>query len=123
MSESRSARKKYKKLSEPSLLAIDRFLRGYLAGKRILELDHDVGETFSSETIPDEDTALSRKEAQSNMEAVRLLVMSMDCSVERLFLYYHYISGLSMERCSERLNLSRSSVYRAKRRALLMAAE
>jgi DNA-directed RNA polymerase specialized sigma24 family protein len=44
-----------------------------------------------------------------------------DCR-EKLFLYYHYISGMSMERTAELLGISPRTAYRLRLRALDYAA-
>jgi hypothetical protein len=59
--------------------------------------------------------------ARARMFDVRHFILSLDNSDEKLFLYYHYVKGESVERCSELLGLSRRSGFRMKNRALAMA--
>ena len=41
----------------------------------------------------------------------------------KIFLRYHYIHGYTIEECSEKMYVSRSTAYRLKKRALRFAAE
>ncbi len=56
--------------------------------------------------------------AKSTLDFVRSLP---DCR-EKLFIYYHYISGLSVERTAELLSISPRTAYRLRWRALEFAA-
>ncbi|MBQ9112294.1 MAG: hypothetical protein IJY08_01815 [Clostridia bacterium] len=59
--------------------------------------------------------------ARARMFSVRHFILDLDNSNEKLFLYYHYVKGESVERCSELLGVSRRSGFRIKNRALSMA--
>lgn len=41
----------------------------------------------------------------------------------KIFLKYHYVLGYTIEECSEKMYVSRSTAYRLKKRALRFAAE
>jgi hypothetical protein len=61
--------------------------------------------------------------ARARMFEIRHNIMSLDNCDEKLMLYYHYIKGETIERCSELIGVSRSSGFRMNRRGLLMLAE
>lgn len=56
------------------------------------------------------------------MFALRRFVLSLTRQKEKLFLFYHYIHGESVERCAELMDISRRTAYRLKIRALEYAA-
>ena len=60
--------------------------------------------------------------AHARMFEIRHFIMTMQNSNEKLFLYYHYVRGDSVDRCAELIGISRSSAYRLKDRALVVAA-
>ena len=49
--------------------------------------------------------------------------MSMQNCDEKLMLYNIFVKGHSVERCAELMGISRSSAFRLKKRALVLAAE
>ena len=55
------------------------------------------------------------------MFEIRRFVLSLGNCNEKLFLFYHYIHGESVERCGELLKISRRSAFRLKKRALAFA--
>ena len=61
--------------------------------------------------------------ARARMYEVRHFIMSMHNCDEKLFLYYRYIKGETVERCAEMLGISRASGFRMRKRALLMACK
>lgn len=61
--------------------------------------------------------------AHAKMFEVRHFIMSMQNSNEKLLLYYHYVKCDSVDRCAELLGISRSSAFRLKKRALVLAAD
>lgn len=62
-------------------------------------------------------------EVSGMLDSVRTFVLALPDSTEKLFLYYHYIQGESMERCSEILGVALRSMYRIRLRALNLAAD
>ena len=60
----------------------------------------------------------SEGEARMKMFEIRRFVLSLGNCNEKLFLFYHYIHGESVERCAELMKISRRSAFRLKRRAL-----
>ena len=100
----------------------DNYLRGYQTNRKLLRLDRYEKEYFHTDENDFEaygETPLAR----ARMFEIRHFVMGMQNSDEKLLLYYHYIRGESVEKCSELLGISRSSGFRLKKRALALAAQ
>ena len=57
-----------------------------------------------------------------NMFEVRRFVLSLSDSNEKLFLFYHYIHGASVEKTADLMGISRRSAFRLKKRSLEYAA-
>jgi DNA-directed RNA polymerase specialized sigma24 family protein len=66
----------------------------------------------------DGDAPPEAREARQKIREIRSFVTSMPDSREKLFLFYHYIGGRSMERCAEMFGVAERSIYRIRRRAL-----
>lgn len=110
-----------KKIDSEKLMETDQYLRGYQANRRLLRLDRYEREFFGyrelSEEIPAEIPM-----ARTKMFEIRYFIMSLKNGEEKLFLYYHYIRGESVEKCAELFGISRATAFRLKRRALREAA-
>lgn len=63
----------------------------------------------------------SEGQIRMKMFEIRRFVLSLGNCNEKLFLFYHYVHGESVERCAELLKISRRSAFRLKRRALAFA--
>lgn len=59
----------------------------------------------------------------ARMFEIKLFISSLDSGDEKMFLYYYYIKGLTMEKCAKALGISRRSVYRLKLKSLDIALE
>ena len=97
------------------------FLKGYSLNRKLLVLDRyekQFMKASGAEEMLISEVALARP----RMYEVRNFIMSLDNSDEKLLLYYHFVRGESVEKCSELLGISRSSGFRLKNRALDMAA-
>ena len=100
------------------------YLKSYTFNRRLAELEKYEREYFEDEMSEWEREAPSDIPlALARMFEIRHFVMDMENSDEKLFLYYRYIKDESVERCAELLNISRSSAYRMRERALRMARE
>lgn len=98
------------------------YLSGYQTNRKLLRLDRYEKKYFH----PDENDFEAYGEtplARARMFEIRHFIMSLKNSDEKLMLYYHYIKGESIERCGELLGIGRSSAFRMRRRALIMAGE
>ena len=60
--------------------------------------------------------------ASAMMFDIRRFVLSLSSGNEKLFLFYHYIHGLSVGRIAELMGISRRSAFRMKQRAIEYAA-
>ncbi len=116
-------------MDENSKIAIDKliektdnYLSGYQTNRKLLRLDRYEKEYFHTDENDFEaygETPLAR----ARMFEIRHFIMSLKNSDEKLMLYYHYIKGESIERCGELLGIGRSTAFRMRRRALIMAGE
>lgn len=100
----------------------DNYLRGYQMNRKLLRLDRYEKEYFHTSEKDFEaygETPLAR----ARMFEIRHFIMSLKNSDEKLMLYYHYIKSESIERCGELLGIGRSTAFRMRRRALIMAGE
>ena len=101
---------------------MDNYLKSYGLNQKFLRLDryerNFFGYKTSEDALPGELTLVRAK-----MYEVRHFIMSLENGEEKLILYYHYIRGESIEKCSELLGIARCSGFRLKKRALLLAWE
>ncbi|MBE6556109.1 MAG: hypothetical protein E7664_00010 [Ruminococcaceae bacterium] len=107
---------------DPLAQTAENYLKGYMLNRKLVRLERYEKEYFS----PDDSDLEAFGEAplaRARMYEIRHFVMSLANSDEKLFLYYHYIKGESVERCGELLHLSRASAFRLKSRALARAVE
>lgn len=103
-------------VSEAQILAADQYLKRYRLHSRLLRLS----EYERRKGIADApwEASLSRAE----LFRIRQFIMSLENCDEKIFLYYYYVRGASMEECAELLGIARSSIYRLRPRALSLAA-
>ncbi|MBP3314183.1 MAG: hypothetical protein J6M03_00030 [Clostridia bacterium] len=105
---------------------VENYLRTYAFYKKLLMLDKYEQDYFAKPKTQYPE-ALDRPSeialAHAKMFEVRHFIMSMQNCNEKLLLYYHYVRGDSVERCAELIGISRSSAFRLKKRALILAAE
>jgi DNA-directed RNA polymerase specialized sigma subunit len=104
---------------------VENYLRTYGFYRKLLRLDKYEQEYFGTQNqFPDVlDRSSEAALAHARMFDVRHFIMSMQNSDEKLFLYTHYVKGDSVEKCAELLGISRSSAFRLKKRALIVAAD
>ncbi len=95
---------------------INRYLREYRRAESELRAYN-----FTKKFSPDRGE--SDTPFRAKMYEIKLFVATLPQGCERMFLYYYYIKGLTMERCAEALGISRRSVYRLKLKALDFALE
>ena len=116
------AKEPTKKINEDIIRQTDTYLRGYMLNRRMLQLNiYENKQSLNSEWEEESPGELSM--ARARMFEIRHNIMSLDNCDEKLMLYYHYIKGETIERCSELIGVSRSSGFRMNRRGLLMLAE
>lgn len=61
--------------------------------------------------------------ARARMFEIRHFILSLPNSTEKILLYLHYINCEPIERCASIMNLSRSSAFRLKNRAIELACK
>ena len=110
------------KISELEIKEADNYLRGYALNMKLLRLDRYERTYFGYRDNEDNTAFNDAPLARARMFEIRHFVMEMKNSDEKLLLYYHYIRGESVEKCAELLGISRSSAFRLKKRALMLAA-
>ena len=59
---------------------------------------------------------------QAKLYEIRAFILSLPDGNEKLFLYYYYVHRESILRCAEMLYVSRATIYRLKKNALMTAA-
>ena len=107
-------------ISQDEIRSIDNYLRGYQIYSKLLKLDRYERSYFGykdGEGVESGDALL----AKAKMFEIRHFISEMKNSDEKLLLYYHYIRGEPVEKCAELLGISRSSGFRLKKRALVLA--
>lgn len=102
----------------------EKYLKGYMLNKKLVELENYEKKYFGDNELEWEkelpgDLSLAR----ARMFEVRHFVLSFENCEEKLFLYYRYIKGESVENCAELLGVSRSTAYRIKDKALELVAK
>ena len=100
----------------------ENYLKGYQLNRKLIRLDRYEKEYLSADES-DLEAFGEAPLARARMFEIRHFVMKMENSEEKLFLYYRYIKGQTMERCAELLGVSRSTAFRMKSRALEKASE
>ena len=104
---------------------IQSFLRGYGTNARFLTLDKYEKTYFGGGKyhLDAENAPLDIPLARARMFEVRHFILDLDNSDEKLFLYFRYVKGETMDRCAELLGVSRRTAYRLHERALKLAYE
>ena len=102
---------------------VQSYLEEYGASRKLLRLENYEKQFFGGAPYsePDIDILSEAPFARAKMYGVRHFILSIKNSDEKLFLYYRYVKGESMERCAELLGMSPRSVYRLQTRALTTA--
>jgi len=59
---------------------------------------------------------------EQQMKDIRDFIESLPNEACKLLLYYHYVVGMTVERASEELDISRRNAFRLKKKALALAA-
>ena len=97
------------------------FLESYLFCKKMLDMNKYERAFFSFSDIGGE-TSCDDVFLKSRVMRVREFVMNLPNCREKMFLYYHYIHGNTVERCAEIMDISRRSGFRVKKAAIALAA-
>ena len=97
-----------------SLVELNRYNKEYFGNAEILSKNNNSNK--------DPNNASNIYYIQSRMFELRRFVLSLQLENERLFLFYHYIHGLSVGRVADLMGIARSSMFRIKKRSLEYAA-
>ena len=114
---------KKKQISAELKARVKDFLRGYRMYGKMLILDRYEKEFLKGRDTVEHCAPSEAMFARAKMYRVRHFINQLPNCDEKLFLYYHYVKGVSVERCGEMLDVSRTSAFRMKERAICMAAE
>ena len=108
-------------ISEAKLREAEDYLKGYMMNRKLFRLEgYEKKRGICSEW--DEVLPGELPLARARMFEVRHAIMSMPNGDEKLFLYYRYIKGETVERCGELLGVSRAGAFRLRRRAIELFA-
>lgn len=99
----------------------ENYLKGYRINGKLLRLDRYEKEYFKDKGVVDYESIGEVPLSRARMYEVRHFINSLPNCDEKLFLYYHYVKGQNVERCGELLGVSRSTAFRMKKRAHIMA--
>ena len=104
---------------------VKKYLQSYAINKKMLIMEKYSKEYFAEGGEDDPLLSDSSNEAfiKAKMYEVRRFIMSIEDGNARLMLFHHYIKGISVERCAEMMNISRTSGFRLRKRALKIAGE
>ena len=109
-----------KKTKLEEIEAMKEYLSGYKLSRDLLELEKYEREFLRSRACASErpgDLSMAR----ARMFEIRHFILNLPNSNEKILLYLHYIDCEPIERCGDILNMSRSSAFRLKRKALSLA--
>lgn len=109
-------------ISAEAIRQIEDYLKGYQFYQKLLRLDRYEKAYFGASEWESEAPG-ELPLARAKMFEIRHAIMGIPNCEEKLLLYYHFIKGEPVERCAELLGISRSSAFRMKKRALVLAAE
>ena len=103
------------------------YLSEYAVFRKLIEMNNYEKNYFgkSEKSLDPEGKLLalpgSEPDIRLKMFEIRRFVLSLGNCNEKLFLFYHYIHGESVERCAELIKISRRSAFRLKKRSLAFA--
>ncbi|MDD7675873.1 MAG: sigma-70 family RNA polymerase sigma factor [Eubacteriales bacterium] len=102
---------------------MNNILKQYGYGLKMLKMNKYEKDFFGG-SAPEDGLFCTDDEAyiKARMFEIKRFVTSLPPDDRKMFLYYHYIRGETVERCGELLGISRRSAFRLKARALEYAA-
>ena len=116
-----------KLLTEAQKKKTENFLLGYRKNKLMLQIEKYEQDNFDEFDIDkyeeDPDVTNELIGARMEMYKIRHFIMDLPNGEEKLLLYFHYVKGESIERCSELIGVSRRSAFRLRHKAMRMAYE
>ena len=111
-----------------ALSEMKKYFEGYGASKKLLRMMKYEKDYFPHENEDDSEDILlvpggDEVMLKAKMYDIRRFIVGMDDGNEKTLLFYHYIKGFSVEKCSEMMGIGRTSAFRLKKKALLAAAK
>ena len=110
-------------IGKMEIAAAANYLASYRTNGKLLFMDNYEREHFEEKEGVLHDILDEVPVARERMSEIRHFISSLKNCDEKLFLYYYYVKGRSAETCGELLGVSRSTAFRLKKRAILLAAE
>ena len=103
--------------------SVKAYLESYGINKKMLRMERYAKDYFSGELCEDPAETPCGDEAfiKAKMYEVRRFIMSIEEGNAKLMLFHHYVKGISVEHCAEMMNISRTSGFRLRKKALLLA--
>lgn len=115
-----------RKSEEKHIYEIRKYLESYATNKKMLSMMKYEKEYFAKEDTASSSLFISFGDEvfiRSKMYDVRKFIMNLDDGDAKLLLFYHYIRGFSIEKCSELMDIGRTSAFRLRHRALEYASK
>ena len=100
-------------MTEPEIKDL---LKQYLICKRFIDTLEYKAEYFNCQ---DPQQISEKKEYEARMHVIKSLIQLLKPSDEYTLLHFHYITGLSVEKCALSMNISRRNAFRIFKKAHL----
>lgn len=97
------------------------YLSGYKLCKELLQLEQYEREFIEDGKRWENERPGDLSLARARMFEIRQFILFLPNTKEKILLYMHYIDCEPIEKCGDIMNISRSSAFRLKRRALRFA--
>ena len=114
---------RYMTTDQEKITTAENYLLGYGLDRKLLKMDRYEREYYGNQNSLDLESPGEVPLARARMYEVRHFIMSLRNCDEKLFLYYRYVKGETVERCAELLGIARSSGFRLKKKAIALAAK
>ena len=117
--------RRIKSESDGRIAEVKSYLRGYSVFRKLFDRGNGEYLTFENPSyceVNDDGNSEFCGTCSVKLFEIRRFVNSLPVGDERVLLFLHYIHGETLEKCAERMMLSRRSVYRLHRCALELAA-
>ena len=102
---------------KPNVAEVRQFLESYLYNNKLLRGNRYARTYFGASNLGDDPFI------KAAMHPVRVFIMELPDCREKMFLYFRYLHGHSVEKCAELMEVSRRTAFRVAAAALTFAAE
>ena len=110
------------KKENPNTAEVRQFLQSYLYNSRMLR-GNRYARTYFGNQPESEKTVCDDPFIKAAMHTVRHFVLTLPDRREKMFLYYRYLCGYTVEKCAEIMEVSTRTAFRIAADALIFAAE